>query len=51
MTVGDEAYVGSGTTVTQDVPAGSLALSRSELVIKADYATKLFQKKMSKKDA
>ena len=51
VTVGDEAYVGSGTTVTQDVPAGSLALSRSELVIKADYATKLFQKKMSKKDA
>jgi len=28
VTVADDAYVGSGTTVTRDVPAGALAVSR-----------------------
>ena len=27
MTIGDGAYVGAGTTVTEDVPDGALALS------------------------
>jgi len=29
VTVGDDAYVGAGTTVTSDVPAGHLVLSRT----------------------
>lgn len=28
VVIGDDAYIGAGTTVTQDVPPGSLALSR-----------------------
>ena len=28
VAVGDDAYVGAGTTVTHDVPAGALAVSR-----------------------
>ena len=32
MTVGRDAYVGSGTTVTKDVPRGALALSRVKQV-------------------
>ena len=29
VAVGDDAYIGSGTTITYDVPAGALALSRT----------------------
>jgi len=32
VTVGREAYVGSGTTVTRDVPRSALALSRVKQV-------------------
>lgn len=44
VTVGERAYVGSGTTVTQDIPDGALALSRPDLTIKPGYALRLTEK-------
>ena len=34
VTLGDDAYVGAGSCVTDDVPAGALAVARSRQVIK-----------------
>lgn len=41
VTVGDGAYVATGTTVTEDVPSGALAIGRSRQENKAGYAKKL----------
>lgn len=49
ITIGDGAYIASGTTVTKDVPAESLAIGRSELKIKESYAIKLREKMKSRK--
>jgi len=48
--VGDDAYVGSGTTVTEDVPNGALAISRPDMVIKEGYAQKLNAKRKAIKE-
>ena len=34
------AYIAAGTTVTDNVPPGALALTRAPLVIKEDYVEK-----------
>ena len=34
VTLGDDAYVGAGSCVTEDVPAGALAVARSRQVVK-----------------
>ena len=39
--VGDEAYVATGTTITQDVPAKALAIGRSRQENKDSYAPRL----------
>jgi bifunctional UDP-N-acetylglucosamine pyrophosphorylase/glucosamine-1-phosphate N-acetyltransferase len=42
--IGKRAVIGAGTTVTRDVPAGSLALSRATQIEKAGYADKVAQR-------
>ena len=41
VTVGEGAYVATGTTVTQDVPADALAIARPKQENKPGYASKL----------
>ena len=42
--IGKGAYVASGSTITEDVPAESLAIARSRQINKPDYARKLKEK-------
>ncbi|HEX2695545.1 MAG TPA: DapH/DapD/GlmU-related protein, partial [Acidobacteriota bacterium] len=35
--VGRNAYVGAGSTITKDVPAGALALARARQVVKTGW--------------
>jgi bifunctional UDP-N-acetylglucosamine pyrophosphorylase/glucosamine-1-phosphate N-acetyltransferase len=52
VTIGDRAYIGSGSVVTKDVPADALALERSEQVIKEGWAARLREvKELRKKKA
>jgi bifunctional UDP-N-acetylglucosamine pyrophosphorylase/glucosamine-1-phosphate N-acetyltransferase len=41
ITIGDGAYVATGTTVTKDVPADALAISRVRQETKEGYAARL----------
>ena len=38
VTVGKDAYVGPGSSITEDVPAGSLAIARGRQVVKPEWA-------------
>jgi bifunctional UDP-N-acetylglucosamine pyrophosphorylase/glucosamine-1-phosphate N-acetyltransferase len=38
VTIGDNAYVGSGSVITDDVPARALALGRGRQVVKPGWA-------------
>lgn len=40
VTVGDDAYIGAGSTIRKDVPKGSLAVTKGETVTKANYKPK-----------
>lgn len=48
VTVGEAAYTAAGSTVTKDVPDGALAIERSELKIKKDYALKKLTRHLEK---
>ncbi|MGE3345280.1 MAG: bifunctional UDP-N-acetylglucosamine diphosphorylase/glucosamine-1-phosphate N-acetyltransferase GlmU [Vicinamibacterales bacterium] len=40
VTIGKDAYVGAGSSITGDVPAGSLAIARGQQVVKNGWAEK-----------
>ena len=44
VTVGDNAMTATGTIVTDDVPAGALAVGRSKQINKPGWAVKMFEK-------
>jgi bifunctional UDP-N-acetylglucosamine pyrophosphorylase/glucosamine-1-phosphate N-acetyltransferase len=44
VTIGDDAMTGSGSTITEDVPSGALALGRAKQVNKPGLATRLMDK-------
>jgi bifunctional UDP-N-acetylglucosamine pyrophosphorylase/glucosamine-1-phosphate N-acetyltransferase len=39
--IGARAYIGSGSVITEDVPADALALARGKQVIKEGWAARL----------
>ena len=44
VTIGDDAMTGSGSTITEDVPAGALALGRAKQVNKPGLAVRLMER-------
>lgn len=51
VTIGDGAYVGTGTTVTKDVPADALAIGRAKQENKEGYASRLKARLKAQKEA
>lgn len=45
LTLGTESFTAAGSVITQDVPAGALAIARERQINKEDYAAKLKQPK------
>ena len=43
--VGRKAYVGAGSTITKNVPAGALALARARQVVKTGWVAELEKKR------
>jgi bifunctional UDP-N-acetylglucosamine pyrophosphorylase / glucosamine-1-phosphate N-acetyltransferase len=44
VTVGDDAMTGSGSVITEDVPAEAVAIGRARQVNKLGFATRMFEK-------
>jgi bifunctional UDP-N-acetylglucosamine pyrophosphorylase/glucosamine-1-phosphate N-acetyltransferase len=50
VTLGDGSIIGAGSTITRDIPADALALTRAPLVLREDAAGRLREKLRSKKN-
>ena len=50
VTIGRGAYVATGTTVTRDVPADALAISRTKQENKEGYASRIKARMKAAKD-
>lgn len=44
VTLGDDAMTGSGSVITEDIPAGALALGRAKQVTKPGLATRMMER-------
>ncbi len=51
VTIGKDAYVGAGSSITGDVPAGSLAIARGQQVVKNGWAEKRKAERLAAKAA
>lgn len=49
VAIGDGAYVGSGSVISRDVPAGALAVARGRQVVKEGWAKRAREMKTAKK--
>jgi len=49
VTVGEGAYIAAGSAITQDVPAGALALGRSRQIVKPGWAAELGKRRAAKR--
>ncbi len=50
VTIGDNAVIGSGSTITKDVPEGALAVARGKQVIKENYVKTVKSDEENSKD-
>jgi bifunctional UDP-N-acetylglucosamine pyrophosphorylase/glucosamine-1-phosphate N-acetyltransferase len=51
ITIGEGAYVAAGSSLTEDVPAGALALGRARQVVKPGWAAELGKRRAAKRAA
>ena len=49
LVIGPKAYVGAGSTVTKDVPAGALVVERSPAIVKDGWGERQAAKRAEKK--
>ena len=50
VTIGDRAYIGSGSVITKDVPADALALGRGQQTVKEGWAKRLREARILSKN-
>ncbi|HBT60042.1 MAG TPA: bifunctional UDP-N-acetylglucosamine diphosphorylase/glucosamine-1-phosphate N-acetyltransferase GlmU, partial [Acholeplasmataceae bacterium] len=48
LTVSDEVFIAAGSTVTKDIPKGSLSIARNQQINKQDYYNHLIKPKNDK---